>query len=180
MKILKRILLGIVIIIALVLITAAFTKKEYALEREIIIDKPSTQVFSYVKYLKNHDHYNKWVMTDPDMKKEFKGTDGQPGFIYYWNSDMKNVGEGEQEIKSINEGKNVDYEIRFVRPWEGVANSSVYTEPLAENKTRVKWTFGSKMPYPMNFMLLFMDMDDTLGPDLQTTLQNLKTVLEKQ
>jgi hypothetical protein len=35
------------------------------------------------------------------------------------------------------------------------------------------------MPYPMNLMLLFMDMDGMLGKDLQQGLDNLKGVLEK-
>jgi len=35
------------------------------------------------------------------------------------------------------------------------------------------------MKYPMNLMFLFMDFDKMLGDDLQTGLDNLKTVLEK-
>jgi hypothetical protein len=35
------------------------------------------------------------------------------------------------------------------------------------------------MAYPMNLMLVFMDMDAMLGKDLQTGLNNLKAVLEK-
>ena len=43
-------------------------------------------------------------MVDPDMKREFKGMDGTVGFIYAWNGN-KRAGEGEQEIKTIEEGK---------------------------------------------------------------------------
>jgi hypothetical protein len=35
------------------------------------------------------------------------------------------------------------------------------------------------MPYPMNIMLVFMNMDEILGKDLETGLNNLKGVLEK-
>jgi len=35
------------------------------------------------------------------------------------------------------------------------------------------------MKYPMNSMLLFMNMDNLLGKDMETSLQNLKTLLEK-
>ncbi len=35
------------------------------------------------------------------------------------------------------------------------------------------------MPYPSNFMLLFIDMDTELGKDLQDGLNNLKAILEK-
>lgn len=39
-------------------------------------------------------------MLDPNMEKEFKGTDGTVGFIYGWNGN-KEGGEGEQEIKAF-------------------------------------------------------------------------------
>jgi hypothetical protein len=35
------------------------------------------------------------------------------------------------------------------------------------------------MPYPFNLMGLFMDMEETLGQDLEKGLKNLKRVLEK-
>lgn len=69
MKILKKILIAIVAIIAIALITALFVKKEYAIERTISINKPKEAVFNYIKYLKNQDTYSKWAMMDPNMKK---------------------------------------------------------------------------------------------------------------
>src|SRR3954468_599291 len=110
-------------IIALLLIIAIFTKKEYYTHSEIIIHAPQQKVFDYLKKIKNQDHFNKWIMVDPDMKREFKGTDGTVGFIYAWNG-SKEAGEGEQEIKAITEGKNIELEIRFVRPFAGIAHGA--------------------------------------------------------
>ncbi len=86
MNILIKILIGIGALIAVLLIVALFVKKEYTIEREITINKPKTEVFNYVKHLKNQDNYSKWVMQDPGMKKEFRGTDGTVGFVYAWDS----------------------------------------------------------------------------------------------
>lgn len=36
------------------------------------------------------------------------------------------------------------------------------TEDAEGNQTKVKWGFNGKMPYPMNLMLLAMDMDGML------------------
>lgn len=44
--------------------------------RETVIDKPRQEVFNYVKFIRNQDAYNKWVMTDPAMKKDSKGKYG--------------------------------------------------------------------------------------------------------
>ena len=177
MKIVKQILIVVVIIIAIPLIIALFVKKEYSIQREITINKPQQDVFNYVKYLKNQDNYSKWVMTDPAMKKDFRGTDGTVGCVYAWDSKDKNAGKGEQEITKIMEGKRLDIEVRFKKPFEGIATTPIETEAISENETKVKWGMNGKNKYPMNFMNLFMD--NMLGSDLETSLTNLKGILEK-
>src|SRR6478752_388083 len=119
MKILKKIALILLIILAIPLVIALFVKNEYDVERAVTINKPKEEVFNYVKYLKNQDNYSKWVMIDPNMKKDFKGTDGTAGFIYAWDGNSK-AGKGEQEIKNIKEGERVDVEVRFIKPFAGV------------------------------------------------------------
>jgi hypothetical protein len=93
MNIIITIVLIIAGIVALFLIIALLTRKEYTVKREITINAPLQKVFDYLKYLKNQDNYNKWVMVDPAMKKDYKGTDGTEGFIYAWNGNKK-AGEG--------------------------------------------------------------------------------------
>ncbi len=176
MNILIKILIGIGTLIAVLLIVALFVKKEYTIEREITINKPKAEVFNYVKHLKNQDNYSKWVMQDPGMKKEFRGTDGTVGFVYAWDSNKKNAGKGEQEIKSIKEGERVDVEVRFQKPFQGVATAPIITEGMPANQTKVKWAMNGNTKYPLNFMNLFMD--NMLGKDLEASLNNLKTILE--
>ncbi len=176
MNIFIKILIGIGALITLLLIVALFVKKEYTIEREITINKPRTEVFNYVKHLKNQDNYSKWVMQDPEMKKEFRGTDGTVG-VYAWDSNKKNAGKGEQEIKGIKEGERVDVEVRFQRPFQGIATAPIITEGMSVNQTKVKWAMKGESKYPLNFMNLFMD--NMLGKDLEESLTNLKTILEK-
>lgn len=176
MNIAISILLVIACIIALTLVFALFRRKEYNISCEIVIDAPLQKVFDYVRLLKNQDHFNKWVMVDPAMKRTFTGTDGTAGFIYGWNGN-KQAGEGEQEIKSITEGKTVATEIRFVRPFVSVAHATMTTEPLSGTKTKVLWSNESKMKYPMNAMLPMVEK--MLARDMNTSLNNLKVILEK-
>ncbi len=156
MKTLKKILLVSVILVAIPLIIALFIKKEYSVEREITINKPKHEVFNYVKHLKNQDNYSKWVRMDPNMKKDFRGTDGTVGFVYAWNGN-KDAGKGEQEIKNITEGERVDVEVRFEKPMEGVAYAPIITEGVSDanshrDQTKVKWGMQGTHPYPLNFM----------------------------
>jgi hypothetical protein len=178
MKIVKRILIGLAVLIAIPLILAIFTKKDYAVEREIIINKPKQQVFDYVKYLKNQDNYSVWAKMEPNMKKYYRGTDGAVGFVYGWEG--KEVGAGEQTITKINEGESIDFSLHFVKPMEGLADSRFSTVDVSPGQTKIKWGFKSSMKYPMNAMLLFMDMDKEMGKYLEAGLKDLKGVLEKQ
>jgi hypothetical protein len=178
MNVLKRIIVIIAVILLLPLLIALFTKKEYAVEKEININKPKMEIFNYVKYLKNQDNYSKWAMMDPAMKKSYRGTDGTVGFVSAWESNKEDVGVGEQEIKKIVEGERMDFELRFFKPFEATDAAYMSLESISENETKVKWGFNGKMSYPMNLMLLFMDFEEMIGGDLETGLKNLKSVLE--
>mgnify|MGYP003661998543 FL=1 len=63
MKIIKRILFAILGIIVLALIAALIMPKEYAVEREIIINQQKDSVFNYIKHLKNQDNFSVWSKT---------------------------------------------------------------------------------------------------------------------
>jgi hypothetical protein len=178
MNILITILLVLASIIVLLLFLALFTNKSYSLKREIKIGKPLQEVFNFLRYLRNQEHFSKWVMMDPNMKKEFRGTDGSIGFVYAWDGN-KEAGKGEQELKGISEGERIDVEVRFIKPFQGIAKTPFTTKSLSENETLVTWGMTSTMKYPMNLMLLFMNMDKLLGRDLETSLLTLKKVLEK-
>lgn len=163
-------------IIALPFIIALFVKKEYRIEANVIILKSSPEVFNYAKLIKNQEHYSKWVMADPDMKKTLTGTDGTVGFIYAWESADKGVGQGAQEITSLVDNKKINTEIRFIKPFEGTGYVTMLTDAAGPNETRVNWIMEGKSNYPMNIMNLFMGR--MLHNDMQISLQRLKTNLE--
>jgi hypothetical protein len=68
-------------IIVVVLVLALIAPKAYNVNRSIIINAPRQQVFDYIKYLRNMDHYSKWVMTDPNKRMTYTGTDGTEGLM---------------------------------------------------------------------------------------------------
>ncbi len=177
MNILKMILIVIVAIIVLVLVVALFVKKEYAIEREITIDRPNQEVYDYVKFLKNQDHFNVWVMMDKTITKQFRGTDGTVGFVYAWEG-KERAGKGEQEIKALHEGKEVDLEIRFEKPFEGISQTQMIAEPVSGNQTKLIWKMVGASKYPMNITNLFTGK--LLGGDMEKSLSTLKGIVERE
>jgi hypothetical protein len=180
MKVLKGILIAVAAIIVLVLVAALFVKGEFDITRDIVINKPKTEVYDYIKYLKNQNEYSKWANMDPNTKMSFKGTDGTVGFISSWESEADSVGKGEQEIKAIQPGKRIDYEIRFIEPMEAKAPAYMAVDSVGANETKVTWSFHEKMPYPMNIMCAFMDIEAMIGNDLEIGLNNLKGIMERK
>lgn len=180
MRFLKRVVITLLVLVALVLIVALFIDRTIHVERSIVVNKPKNDVFQYIREVKNQDYFSVWNQKDPNMKKTYKGTDGTVGFVYAWDSQNKDVGAGEQEITSITEGQRLNCALRFKRPFENEASTSISTADAGNNATKVTWGFDGSMPYPFNIMRLFTNMDDMLGKDLQGGLDNLKRTLETE
>lgn len=178
MKIFKNILIAIAAVILLVLIIAALAPSDIYVKRDVTIKKSKSEVFDYVKYLKNQDEFATWSQIDPNMKKEFTGIDGTVGFVSAWDSNHPDVGKGEQEIINIDLGNQIDYELRFLEPWESTSTATMEFSSIDSVTTNVSWDLKGDMPYPMNLMLLFIDMDETVGGDLEKGLNSLKGILE--
>ena len=172
------IVITIACILALILTFAAIGNKQLNIESSIVVNKPTDEVFSTIRLLRNHDHFNMWMMMDPDMKKEFRGNDGEVGFVYAWDStNQRNVGAGEQKIVSIEVNRSIAYELKFIRPMQDVAAVTMQTNTLADGNTQVSWGFNSTMKFPMNIMKLLMKK--MLSKSLDQSLNNLKNLIER-
>ncbi|EOQ96578.1 polyketide cyclase/dehydrase and lipid transport [Leptospira wolbachii serovar Codice str. CDC] len=176
----RKISIGIIGVIAIPLIVALFLPTQYQVERSIDIGKPASDVFAYIRMLKNQEQYSVWAKKDPNMKKIYTGQDGTVGFVSRWESLDKEVGTGEQEIKMINaDALEMETELRFFEPFEGTERSYMKVSSLDQKKSKVIWGFDGSMPYPSNLMLVFMNFEEMIGKDFEEGLSNLKVVLEK-
>jgi len=165
-------------IIALILIIALFTKKDFALEKQIVINNQKAEVFDFLKLIKNQEQYSVWVMKDPNIKLTYTGVDGTPGFTAAWESNDKNVGVGEQEIIQINQNESMQVEVRFKKPFEGTNIATTTVTAIDETQTKVSSIFTGRSKFPMNIMNLMMEK--LVGTAMQQTLENAKAVIEKQ
>ena len=167
MKLIKIILIGFLLAVALVLLAALVLPSSYQVERSVSINKAKEQVFSYLVLLKNQDNFSVWMALDPNVKKTYQGEDGTVGFVSAWQSE------------AIKAGERIEYELRFLQPFASVAQAYMQLEAPQADQTTVRWGFQGHMPYPMNLLLLVMDMEGLIGNDLQQGLDKLKLMLEQ-
>jgi hypothetical protein len=108
----------------------------------------------------------------------YTGVDGTIGFVAAWDSNNKQVGKGEQEIKELIAEQKIVYEVRFIKPFEGTSQCYLLTQAINETQTSVKWGFVGKNKYPFNLVFALLGFEKALGADIQESLANLKTAVE--
>ncbi len=180
MKILKYTGLGLAAVVGLVLITGLFLPREYAVSRNVTIQRSNADVFAYARNIRNQEDYSVWWKMDPNQVNTYTGEDGTVGFVAAWKSELDSVGSGEEEIIALEDGKRIGFALRFKEPFESNASSEMLFASTDSLTTQLTWNFNGNMAYPFNVMQLFISMEDMLGSDIQEGLNNMKEILEKE
>lgn len=177
---LKKILIGLGVLVALVLVAGAILPKDFEVEREITINKPKSAVFEYLKYMKNNAEWSPWVKADPNIAIELAGSeDGKIGAVYNWRGN-KDVGVGSQTIAGMIEGDRIDYDLHFREPFENTAKAALITSAASDSSTTVKWWMKGQSPFPMNVMCFLFNGKKMVGGEFEKGLASLKTIMESK
>lgn len=176
MKMLKKILIGIGVLIALPFLVALFIPRQYTVSVTETIDKPASEVYDYVRILKNQQQWSEWVKADPNLKPEIKGTDGSIGAIQHWDSKDDNVGEGEQEITALSP-ERMDLDLRFKRPFEGKSKAAYIFKATSPTQTQLTADFYADENYPLN-LPSYLFGKPMIEKTQKKNLANIKAILE--
>ncbi|WP_179345793.1 SRPBCC family protein [Winogradskyella ursingii] len=166
-------------VIGLVVLLMLIAPKTYDISRNVIVNRPISEVFDYLKFVKNQDAWSPWKKKDPNMKQEYFGTDGEVGFVSKWEGN-KQVGTGEQEILSITENKSINSRLRFYKPWKSQSDAYLSVKAIDANTTHIVWGFSGVNKPPSNIFFLFFNMDKAVGKDFEEGLAELKRILESK
>ena len=178
MKTLKKILYVLLALVVLWLIVAAFVSGDVKYEKSISINAPVEKVWQQTNTLKAMDRWSPWNDKDPQMKKAWSGTTGQPGEKMIWNGNEE-VGKGSQTVTKVDTAaKRIDTEMKFLTPYESEGQAYVTVVPEGSG-SKATWGFTSQIPYPFTVMKLFMGMEEAVGKDYQTGLDRLKKLSEQ-
>jgi hypothetical protein len=174
MKVLKKISLIVVAIIALFLIVAVFLPSEYVVKRGIEINKPVDQVYGYVADFNNFQGWNPWTPLEPGHKFVVLGDSATVGQKYSWEG--KIIGTGEMVFTQFSQNEAIKSDIAFLSPQQGKGVVE-WTFEGDSNMTNVSWSLIGEAGYPLG-RYYGLIMDSMLGPSFEDGMKNLKKKCE--
>jgi hypothetical protein len=176
MRFLKRLAVGLVLLIAAFLVVVWFQPDDYRLTRQILIAAPATKIFEQVNDLKKWDGWSPWAKLDPNAKVTFSGPQSGEGASFRWDGNDK-VGAGTMVITESKPVTRVATRTDFTRPFEGSSHSDfVFSEQGGQ--TNVIWSMFGKQNFIGKAICLFMPMEKVMGPEFEKGLAALKAVVE--
>jgi hypothetical protein len=174
---LKKIAIGIVVVLAIICGMAAMKPDSYTVVRNASIKAPPEKIVTLINDFHNWGSWSPWEHLDPNMKRTFSGAASGKGAIYNWEGN-KDVGAGRMEITDQALPGKVDIKLDFLEPFQS-SNVTVFTlEPKGE-MTNVTWTMSGPAPFITKLMMVFTSMDAMIGKDFEKGLAQMKATAEK-
>jgi hypothetical protein len=171
MKVLKKALLALVVLIALLAAVGFLLPSHYRVERSVMIDAQPEAIYPHLATLKSWPEWTAWnTQRYPDMKNTFSGPESGAGATYAW--DGKEVGLGKIALTAADPNRGVEYDLDF-QNGQYLSKGKVTMEPTG-NAVKVTWVNEGDLganPVSRYFGLM---MDRMMGPDFETGLNNLK------
>lgn len=174
----KKILAGLGLILAIFVIIAALKPEEYLIERGVTINAKPEAVFPFIVNTKKTDVWMPWKDTDPDVQMIYSGPEEGVGAISSWESPGQ-MGTGKAEVVSVIPNQSVKTKITYTKPMDMNQDSEFILTPMGEN-TLMTWKVSGKQPFIARLIctLTFMNIDKYVGGMFEKGLNNLKLTVE--
>lgn len=176
---LKKILIGLAVVVIGFFGYAATRPSEYHVERSAGIAAPAEIVFSQIGDLRKWAAWSPWEQLDPNMKKTFEGPDHGVGASYAWQGNDQ-VGKGKMTIAKEEPPRLIGIRLEFIEPFASVADTTFTLTPNSSEQTKVTWAMDGKNNLVGKAFGIFMDMDKMVGSDFEKGLAQLSAVSETE
>jgi uncharacterized protein YndB with AHSA1/START domain len=171
----KKILLGLVAIIALILIVAAFQSDEFRVTRSATLAASPEALFEQVNDHHKFNAWNPWMKLDPGVKITYSGSAAGVGAACSWQGNSE-VGAGTATIIESKPGELVRLRMDWKEPMSGSSTADFTFKPEGD-KTVVTWDMYGPKPFIGKVMGLFMNCDKMCGDQFEKGLSNLAQVV---
>jgi hypothetical protein len=171
MKFLK--VLGIIVVVLAVIffVGGLFLPNTYSVSRSIVINAPDSVVYRNIADFNEFYKWNPWAKMEPTAKTKITGPIAQPEHLYEWQG--KETGAGYMKIKNLEPNKMIDIELKFIEPFESLADTRFDITPEG-TANKVSWTMSGDQNMISKWMCVFVSMDSMIGKDFEDGLNFLK------
>lgn len=173
----KKIALGVVALLVIVLGLAAMQPDTFRVQRVATIQAPPEKIMPLISDFRNWPQWSPWEKLDPAMNRQYSGAPQGVGAVYAWNGN-KEVGAGRMEITGLTPPNKVAINLVFLEPFESHCVTDFTLDPK-DNGTTVTWTMSGPSNFMTKLMGLFSSMDSMIGKDFEAGLASMKAAAEK-
>lgn len=173
---LKKIILGLVAVIAMFLGVVALQPSEFRIARSAVVAAPAPAVFAHVNDFHKWEAWSPWAKLDPAAKASFDGPPAGKGAVFRWAGNNE-VGEGTMTLTESRPSDLVRIKIDFVKPMAGTSVAEFTFKPQG-NQTAVTWAMMGQNNFLAKAVCMFMDQDKMIGSYFDKGLASLKSVVE--
>ena len=113
---LKKILIGIAVIILVFLVVVAVQPEDFRVTRSTTIAAPAA-VFEQVNDFHKWDAWSPWAKLDPACKNTFDGAPAGKGAMFAWDGNNK-VGAGPHDVTESQPPELIRINLEFLRPFK--------------------------------------------------------------
>ncbi len=139
MKLLKKLGIGIIALVALAAIVGFFMPSKYELERSLTMKAAPANIYEQIVTMKNWEKWSPWLKMDPTMKLTYNDIPSGKGASYSWNAEK--MGEGSLTIQDCNPDTFALIQLVFKGSGEGMSSFSIH--PDADGQSTVTWKMWS-------------------------------------
>lgn len=179
---LKKVLLGFTVFLILVIggfVLYISTRPDtFVVQRSTEIKSTPAAIYPFIADFHHWANWSPYEHLDPKMEKSYDGKESGLGAKYNWEGNEK-VGAGKMEIIEAAPPSKVAIRLDFSKPFEGHDVAEFTLVPKGE-ETSVTWSMRGPSSFMMKFAGMFMNMDEMLGKDFESGLENLKNLAEKK
>lgn len=158
---LKKILIGLAVIIGIILIIAAFQPDTYTVERKGTVAAPPAVVFAHINDFHEWPRFNPWHDLDTTMTYAYEGSPSGVGAVVIWTG-KEQGGKGRMTIAESRPNTYTKVDMQFIEPFEGRATTEFGLKPDGAG-TELTWTMTGEHNFFSKVMCLFMSMDKIIG-----------------
>lgn len=177
MRLLKRIAIGLLAVIAVLAIIGMTQPREIEIARSIDINAPASEIYPHVANLSANKAWSPWLGKDPETILTYGDIASGLGATMTWDSDNRDVGKGALEVTKAEENKHLTTALDFGDMGDGQATWD-FVE--TDGKTTATWGMTTDMGAGPAGRLFGIMMKKWIAADYDRGLQNLKTLVEAQ